>query len=117
MAAYFCALTVDCCRKQITKNFGLTIGHEGPYFRDGERIIDMVLVFQCKRTRSGTKDVESQEIGKRFIKELVTNGLEIEIETVQHLVRNFLFPKLNCAAQLYRKENCRMRSKGGRRAD
>ena len=100
----------------MTKNFGLTIGHEGPYFRDGERIIDMVLVFQCNRTQSGTKDVKSQEIGKRFFKELVANGLEIEIETVQHWVRNFAFPKLNCAAQLYGNENCRMRFKGGRRA-
>jgi hypothetical protein len=51
----------------------------------------MVLVFQCKRTQNSVKDRKSRDIRKRFINELITNGLQIEIERIQHLVRDFYF--------------------------
>ena len=86
-----CAFSIDYRSVEPTENLGLTVGYKGPYFHDGQRSIDMVLVFQCKQTQHDVKDRKSRDIRKRFINELITNGLQIEIERIQHLVRDFYF--------------------------
>lgn len=67
------------------------VKYKGAYFRDGQRSIDMVLVFHSKRTKYDARDTKRRQKRGKFINELIRNGLEIEIETIQHSVRMCFF--------------------------
>ena len=76
----------DYCSVEPAGDLKIATGYKGPYFRDGQRSIDAVLVFQGKRVKRCAKDLKRQKIRERFIQKLIVQGLQIEIDTVQHVV-------------------------------
>ena len=93
----------DYCSVEQAEDLKVAIGYKGPYFRDGQRSIDAVLVFQGKRAKRCAKDLKRQKIRERFIQKLIVQGLEIEIDTVQHVVSfsDSLFSLLSKCQFLY----------------
>ncbi|XP_028415893.1 anoctamin-6-like, partial [Dendronephthya gigantea] len=72
-----------------------SVEYKGPYFRDGERSIDMTLVFQSNKTQSGVKSLKSREKREIFVNKLIMNGVQLEVETAQQFDTDIFFIKLH----------------------